>query len=112
MTEIPLIISVIVAVLLIIAGIVTLLGSLGLLRLKSFFQRMHAPTMGMTMGAFCMALAATIMASFLQNRPIFHELLICLFLVLTAPVTAILLMQSAIHRRKKRLYNQEKQQSN
>lgn len=102
MNEIPLIISIIVSLLLVIAGLVTLIGSLGLLRLKTFYQRMHAPTMGMTMGAFCMALAATIMASYLQNRPIFHELLICLFLVMTAPVTAILLMQSAIHRRNKK----------
>lgn len=111
MIEIPLIVSIIVAFLLIVAGIVTLLGSLGLLKLKSFFQRMHAPTMGMTMGAFCMALAATIMASFLQNRPILHELLICLFLILTAPVTAILLMQSAIHRRQKRIYRENQDQS-
>lgn len=111
MIEIPLIISIIVALLLIIAGVVTLVGSLGLLKLKTFYQRMHAPTMGMTMGAFCMALAATIMASFLQNRPIMHELLICLFLVLTAPVTAILLMQSAIHRRKKRIYKESQNQN-
>lgn len=102
MTDLPIFLAIIVALLLVIAGLVTVIGSFGLLRLNTFFQRMHAPTMGMTMGAFCMALAATIMATYLQNRPILHELLICIFLILTAPVTAILLMQSAIHRRKKR----------
>ena len=107
MNELPLWLSLIVALLLIIAGVVTFLGSLGLLNLKTFYQRMHAPTMGMTMGVFCVALAATIMASFLQDRPIFHELLISLFLIITAPVTAILLMQSAIHRNKRQEQKQK-----
>lgn len=101
MNDLPLWISIIVAILLVIAGVVTFLGSLGLLNLDSFYQRMHAPTMGMTLGVFCIVLAATIMASFLENRPIFHELLITVFLILTAPVTAILLMQSAINRNKR-----------
>lgn len=100
MTELPLWAAVPAALLLVLAGIVTLVGSLGLLRLRSFPERMHAPTMGMTMGAFCVALAATLVASLLQHRPIVHEWLICLFLFMTAPVTAILLMQSARRRQR------------
>ncbi|MBV2181589.1 monovalent cation/H(+) antiporter subunit G [Castellaniella sp. MT123] len=100
MNELPLWAAILVALLLVLAGIVTLTGSIGLLRLRTFYERMHAPTMGTTMGAFCIALAATLVASLLQERPIFHEWLICLFLFMTAPVTAILLMQSAIQRRK------------
>ncbi|WP_298018050.1 monovalent cation/H(+) antiporter subunit G [uncultured Castellaniella sp.] len=99
MNELPLWAAILVALLLILAGLVTLIGSLGLLRLRTFYQRMHAPTLGMTLGAFCVALAATLVASLLQGRPIFHEWLICLFLFMSAPVTAILLMQSAIRRR-------------
>ncbi|WP_323017100.1 monovalent cation/H(+) antiporter subunit G [Castellaniella sp.] len=98
MNELPLWAAVLVALLLILAGLVTLIGSLGLLRLHSFYERMHAPTLGMTLGTFCVVLAATLVASLLQGRPIFHEWLICLFLFMTAPVTAILLMQSAIRR--------------
>jgi multicomponent K+:H+ antiporter subunit G len=98
MNELPLWAVVIVALLLAVAGIATLIGSFGLLRLRSFYERMHAPTMGTTLGAFCVVLASTLVASLLQHRPIVHEWLICLFLVLTAPVTAILLMQSAIRR--------------
>jgi len=102
MTALPLWIALPAALLLILAGLVTLTGSLGLLRLRTFRERMHAPTMGMTMGAFCVALAATLVASHLQNRPIVHEWLICLFLFMTAPVTAILLMQSSRRRERKR----------
>lgn len=95
MSTIPVWVAVLVALLLIIAGSVTLIGSVGLLRLHSFYERMHAPTMGMTLGVFCVVLASTLVASFTLHRPILHEWLICVFLVLTAPVTAILLMQSA-----------------
>jgi len=98
MNALPLWAAIPVALLLVIAGVVTLIGSVGLLRLRSFYERMHAPTMGMTMGVFCVVLAATIVASLLQHRPILHQWLICLFLILTAPVTAILLMQSAMRR--------------
>lgn len=108
MTELPLWAAVPVALLLVLAGIVTLVGSLGLLRLRDFRQRMHAPTMGMTMGAFCVVLATTAVASLLQNRPIVHEWLISLFLFITAPVTAILLMQSALRRQRARQEDQEK----
>lgn len=102
MNELPLWAAILVAPLLILAGIVTLTGSIGLLRLRSFQERMHAPTLGMTLGTFCVALAATLVASLLQERPILHEWLICLFLFMTAPVTAILLMHSAIQRRTRR----------
>ncbi|WP_322998692.1 monovalent cation/H(+) antiporter subunit G [Castellaniella sp.] len=99
MNELPLWAAILVALLLILAGLVTLIGSLGLLRLRNFYERMHAPTLGMTLGTFCVILAATLVASLLQGRPIFHEWLISLFLFMSAPVTAILLMQSAIRRR-------------
>ncbi len=105
MNDLPIWLAIIIAILLIISGIVTIIGSFGLLNLKTFYERMHAPTMGMTLGVFCVVISATIMASFLQSRPIVHEILICVFLVLTAPVTAILLMQSAIHRNKKDIEN-------
>ena len=102
MSELPLWIAIPAALLLVLAGLITLTGSLGLLRLRSFRERMHAPTMGMTMGAFCVALAATLVASQLQHRPILHEWLICVLLILSAPVTSTLLMQSSRRRERKR----------
>lgn len=100
MTELPLWAALLAAPLLILAGVITLIGSIGLLRLHTFRERMHAPTMGMTMGMFCVVLASCIVASALKDHFVWHEWLIVIFLVLTAPVTAILLMQSAIHRRR------------
>lgn len=87
------------AVLLVISGILTLTGSLGLLRLRDFYSRMHAPTLGNTLGVFCVLLASILVSSTLENRAVVHQILITVFLVITSPVTAILLMRAAIRRK-------------
>lgn len=76
-------------------GILALIGSLGLLRLQTFYARMHAPTMGATLGTGCMLFASMLVSSALEDRLVIHELLIAGSLTMTAPVTAILLMRAA-----------------
>jgi len=88
-----------VALLLVIAGLLTLTGSLGLLRMKTFFTRIHAPTLGNTLGVFCVLIATVLLASTDRNRLVIHPILITLFLVITSPVTAMLLMRAAIRRK-------------
>lgn len=83
------------AALLIVGGFATLIGSLGLLRLRTFYSRMHPPTMGTTLGTGCVLLASMLVSAAVAHRPVVHELLIGAFLMLTAPVTAILLMRAA-----------------
>jgi len=83
------------AALLILGGLLTLIGAVGLVRLKSFYARMHAPTLGATLGAGCVLLASMLVSSAVADRLVIHELLIAVFLTLTAPVTAILLMRAA-----------------
>jgi multicomponent K+:H+ antiporter subunit G len=73
----------------------TLIGALGLLRLETFYARMHAPTMGATLGTGCVLIASMLVSSAGAGRPVIHELLIAGFLTMTAPVTAILLMRAA-----------------
>ena len=86
------------AILLMLGGLCALIGSLGLVRLGNVFQRMHGPSMGNTLGAGSVLLASILVSSFLAQRPVFHEILITVFVVITAPVTAMLLMRAAIHR--------------
>lgn len=90
------------SMLLVIGGLVTLIGSLGLLRLPDFFARMHGPAMGNTVGAGCVLLASMLTASALASRPVVHELLITLFIVMSSPVTSIMLMQAAQYRNRAR----------
>ena len=102
MTDIALPMWVIVpaTLLLIAGGLFTLIGSLGLLRLGDFYSRMHPPTMGTTLGTGCMLIASMLVSSAVLHRPVIHELLITLFVVMTTPVTAILLMRAARSRSK------------
>ena len=87
MTELPAWAAVLTAALLFLGAAITLIGSLGLLRLKSFYERVHAPTLGTTLGSGCIVFASMIYFSALQSRPVLHELLILVFAMVTTPVT-------------------------
>jgi len=87
-----------VALLLVCGSIITLIGTLGLLRLPHFYQRIHGPAITITFGAGSFLLASMLYFSVLQQRLVIHELLISAFIMLTAPVTAMLLMRTAVYR--------------
>ena len=86
------------ALLLLLGAGLTLTGSLGLLRLKSFYDRIHAPTLGTTLGIGCVLLASMLFFSVLQTRLVLHELLIAVLMVVTTPVTLMLLARAALYR--------------
>ncbi len=98
LTDLPLWAAIPVCILLLAGSIITLVGSIGLLRLKSFYSRLHAPTLGTSAGVVLISLASMICFAVLQNRWIFHEVLIIVFMILTTPVTLMLLGQSALYR--------------
>ena len=100
-TDLPLWASIPAALLLIVAGLLTVIGSLGLLRLPDFYARMHPPTMGTTLGTGCVLLASMLVSSALLHRPVFHELVITVFMLMTSPVTAMVLMRAAVARSRK-----------
>jgi multicomponent K+:H+ antiporter subunit G len=86
------------AILLIAAGLLAVIGALGFARLPEFFMRMHPPTMASTLGAGCVLLASILVSSAVEGRPVVHALLITVFLVMTTPVTAMLLARAALYR--------------
>ncbi|MDY3331434.1 MAG: monovalent cation/H(+) antiporter subunit G [Pelistega sp.] len=94
MTTVPFIPSIIIAILLVLGGIVTLIGSLGLLRFPDFTGRIHATTMGNTLGALFVLAASVIISWYINDRVFFHEIIIMIFLFITSPVSAMLLMRS------------------
>lgn len=87
-----------VAVLLILGAAVALVGSIGLVRMRSFYERVHPPTLGSSLGVALIALASMICFSVLRGRPSVHEVLIVLFVTLTTPVTFMLLGRAALYR--------------
>jgi multicomponent K+:H+ antiporter subunit G len=98
--SLPAWVSVVAGVLLIVGGLCTVLGSLGLLRLPSFAARMHGPSMGNTLGLGCVLLASMLLSSVVAGKAVVHEILITLFVVTTSPITAMLLMRAAVRRPK------------
>ena len=76
----------------------TLVGAIGLVRLTSFYERMHAPTLGATWGAGGILLGSMLFFSVLQSRLVLHEVLIAVFLTVTTPVTLMLLARAALYR--------------
>ncbi|HZT21152.1 MAG TPA: monovalent cation/H(+) antiporter subunit G [Dongiaceae bacterium] len=76
----------------------TLIGTIGLLRLPSFYERMHAPTLGATWGTAGILLGSIVFFSVLQSRLVIHEALIAVFVTVTTPVTLMLLARAALHR--------------
>lgn len=85
------------AFLLLGAGLV-LLGTIGLVRLSTFYERMHAPTLGTSWGAAGMVMGSMIIFSASTGRLVVHEILIGVFVTLTTPVTLMLLGRSALFR--------------
>lgn len=82
---------------LVIGGVFVFIGSLGLVKLPDFYTRLHAPTKATTLGMGCLLIASMIIVSYQQGYLSLHELLITLFLVITAPVTAHMLAKTAMH---------------
>jgi len=98
MAEPPAWAALLTAALLVLGAAITLIGSLGLLRLKSFYERVHAPTLGTTLGTGCIVLASMIFFSALQARPVLHGILIAGFVAVTTPVTLMILVRAALFR--------------
>jgi multicomponent K+:H+ antiporter subunit G len=96
--EMPAFVAVFTAALLVGGAAITLVGSFGLLRLGSFFERIHAPTLGTTLGTACVATASMIYFSTLGSRPVLHEVLIVIFVTITTPISLMILVRAAVGR--------------
>ena len=96
--ELPVWAALLVAAFLILGAGLTLLGSFGLVRLRSFYDRIHAPTLGVSWGTAGIVMASMILFTMLQSRPIVHEILIGIFVTVTTPVTLMLLGRAALYR--------------
>ncbi|MGB0204471.1 MAG: Na+/H+ antiporter subunit G [Neptuniibacter sp.] len=90
-------VELIVSALLIMGGLFVLLGSIGLLKLPDFYMRLHTPTKATTLGMGALLVASMIITSVRNGGLSAHELLISIFLFITAPVSAMMLAKTALH---------------
>ncbi|MFD2190866.1 Na+/H+ antiporter subunit G [Pistricoccus aurantiacus] len=82
-------------------GIFAFIGSLGMANMRDFYMRLHGPTKATTLGVGCILVASMLYFSVTQSVVHIQELLITLFLFITAPVSAHLLAKSALHQKLK-----------
>ena len=92
-------IEALVALFLLAGSLFALVGAIGLYRLPDFFTRLHAPTKATTLGVGGIVVASLIYFSFSSGQVNLHELLITLFLFITAPVSANLLAKAAMQQK-------------
>lgn len=96
MSALPFWLDAAIAALVLVGAAFALIGSWGLAKLSDFLKRLHGPTKATTLGVGCVLIASALWFSFDKGAPSLHELLITLFLFLTAPVSAQLLIQAAL----------------
>lgn len=83
--------------LILIGAVFTLIGSIGLFKLPDFYMRLHGPTKASTLGVGAILIASVIYFSTKQDALSLHEILVTLFLFITAPIGAHLMAKAAIH---------------
>jgi multicomponent K+:H+ antiporter subunit G len=89
--------DILVSLFLLVGAFFALVGSIGLARLGDFYSRLHGPTKATTLGVGGMLIASSIFFSARGSGVSLHELLVTIFLFLTAPVSAHLLARTALH---------------
>ena len=94
--DIPLWIEITASILIILSGIITLIGNIGLVNLLYFRKRTHAPTLGNSLGLWFLMVASMLISYVLGDRRFFHEMLVVIFIFMTSPISWTLLMRSYV----------------
>jgi multicomponent K+:H+ antiporter subunit G len=89
--------EIVISVQIVVGASFTLIGSLGMVKLPNLMTRLHAPTKATTLGVGGLLLASMIYFYAIKGTLSIHEILITLFLFLTAPITAHFLAKAYLH---------------
>lgn len=98
LAALPLWAAVAAAALILLGAGLTLLGAIGLARLSNFYDRIHAPTLGTSWGTAAIVLGAIIVFSAVQGALVIHAVVIGAFVMITTPVTLLVLGRAALQR--------------
>lgn len=92
-------VEIIIAFFILFGASFVLVGSIGLFRLPDIFMRLHAPTKATTLGVGSVLVASLIYFTVIGSGVSLHEILISLFLLITAPISGHLIAKAAIRLR-------------
>ena len=88
-----------VSLLIVVGAVFGFVGSYGLLKLPDLITRLHAPTKATTLGVGGVLMASMLYFSAIEGTFSWHELLVALFLFLTAPISANMIAKAWMHDR-------------
>lgn len=94
--NLPFWVELIVSVLIVLSGVITLIGNIGLVKLQFFRKRIHAPTLGNSLGVWFLMIASIIVSWAIGDRLFFHEIIVVIFIFVSSPISWTLLMRSYI----------------
>ena len=89
-----------IAGLLLASGVFALAAAWGLVRLSSFYQRMHPPALVYVGSSWCVTLASILFFSGQQQGPQLHVWIIIIRLSITVPLATVVLSSAAVLRRR------------
>ncbi len=87
-----------VSALIVLGGSFALIGSWALVRLPSLMERLHGPTKASTLGLGALLVASVAYFQLIEGKWTTHELLVSVFLFVTAPISANLIAKVHLHR--------------
>lgn len=98
LANVPLWAAIPAAIFILLGAGLTLIGAFGLVRLKDFYDRLHAPTLGTSWGIGGLVMGSMIIFTTISGRPVLHEFLIGVFVTVTTPITLMMLGRAAVYR--------------
>ncbi len=90
--------EILVSLLLLASAVFTLAAAIGIVRLQTFFQRMHPPALIYTGASWCVTLASIIYFSAQGHGLVLHVWIIIILLSITVPIATLLLARAALFR--------------
>ena len=96
--DFPLWLSIVIVFFLLLCSGLTLIGAIGLNRAKIFYERLHMPTLGTSWGVSGIIIASIIYSTVSGHKLISHSILLAIFIIVTTPVTLMLLSRAAMQR--------------
>ncbi|HMA15173.1 MAG: Na+/H+ antiporter subunit G [Bacteroidota bacterium] len=91
-------VELLISVLIVIGAVFGLVGSYGLAKLPNLMTRLHSPTKSSTLGVGAVLLASIAYVLWHESALSLHELVITLFVFLTAPISANFIAKAYLHR--------------
>jgi multicomponent K+:H+ antiporter subunit G len=90
-------VELLISLFLLVGASFALIGSIGLVRLPDFYMRLHGPAKATTLGVGGVLIGSVVFFSTRGDGISLHELLVTLFLFITAPVSAHIVAKAALH---------------